>query len=577
MILPSVFVQIPAQSASLVPAKVSTSAQSVGRSDEIKAEPPIKSEIDNANQSQTVVSTSATAVANAAGHKITKDLSSTRPSVSIASTLSSSSSSSNSIIVTAPNLSTNVVNFLSPTECNNVTANLVTARPKVKCFKCELCPFMSISHDGYNNHVQTVHNNSDYTNVNATNRSFRNKILCPGCENVFYSKMSLKIHLVNDHQMSRSEISQLLESLFAKKTNLSNKCSSSVTGKTDAITVTASAMAAASVSTVTSTLTACMSTTGPNAIIEKGTEKQKIYLKNVEVLQNPRFIACEYNVQSTPPPTILSPSETQSECSSNLTDDIVTTDASIIIDEMNSFNQCMPNVRTFNQLDNNCLYQQHITNIEQTPFQMVSAAAAALSLRSSDCMNLNDTRECMPMNAISPIIDDAQSNRPDSGSSVKFSENFLNTDSNIWPIVSTIATTGNAADFTVYQSHMNLNQCLPSIRMLPSNPSSSSSSLILTPTPPPPPPPLSLVSSSSSSSALSSSLVKEKKKIYIKNIDILKEPLIKPVQTISLTDSNCRKNTLHLRTVDEVNLLIKVRKTSYIYDVINALNVQFNL
>lgn len=360
--------------------------------------------------------------------------------------------------------------------------------------------------------------------------------------------------------MSRSEISQLLESLFAKKPNA--KCATRVAGKANVVTATtlssssAAIATAALVETAPVTTMAIMATASASSSTEKGVEKQKIYLRNVEVLQNPRFNACEFNVQNTPP-TILSPSETQSECSSsNLTDEIVNADTSIIIDDMNSisFNR-MPNVcqrTTFNQLDSNCLYQQHITSIEQPSFQMVSAAAvAALSLRSSDCMNLNDSHnECMPMNAISPINDDTQSNhRPDSGSSVKFSENFLHTET-IWPITSTVATTANATDFTVYQSHMNLNQCLPSIRMLPSEPLSLSSS-----------------SSSSSpsvpSSALPSSMavlpaVKEKKKIYIKNIDILKEPLIKPVQTVSLTDSNCRKNTLHLRTVDEVNLLIKV-------------------
>lgn len=389
-----------------------------------------------------------------------------------------------------------------------------------------------------------MHNNRDQNHVNATNRSFRNKILCPGCENVFYSKMSLKIHLVNDHQMSRPEISQLLDSLFAKKNNHSGgKGSANATRNTNvsAALATASTTVTTTTSMAANMIPSSMVLTSPCAL-EKGMEKQKIYLKNVEVLQNPRFNACEFNVQNTPPPTILSPSETQSECSSNLTDDIVNTDTSIIIDEMNSFNR-MPVRTTFNQLDNNCLYQQHITSIEQTPFQMVSAAAAAAaaavaaqqSLRSNDCMNLNDNRDCM--NAISPIIDDAQSNRPDSGSSVKYSENFLNTE-NIWPITSnsTVAaptTTGNASDFTVYQStHMSLNQ-LPSIRMLPSDPTTTATSINL-PT------------------------MKEKKKIYIKNIDILKEPLIKPVQTVSLTDPNFRKNTLHLRTVDEVNLLIKV-------------------
>lgn len=451
MILPSVFVQIPTQNANLGPSK-SNASQSAK---EIKAEPPFKSEVDNANQSQAFLTA-----------RLNKDLSSTPESSSKNQTFSPTSTCTQS----------------------NLTANLVTARPKVKCFKCEQCPFMSISQDGYKNHIETVHN-SDRNDESISSRSFRNKILCPGCENVFYSKMSLKIHLVNDHQMSRPEISQLMESLFLKK-NASKSVSSSSEKSESA-----------------------------NISKAKGGGKQKIYLKNVEVLQNPRFNGCQFGGQNTPPPTVLSPSETQSECSSNLTDEIANNDGSIV--DGLSFNR-MP-VR--NQLDNNCMYP-HITNIEST-FSMVS------STQSHEYLNMTDNRERMPMNAISPIIeiasiDDPQANRPDSGSSVKFSENFLNTDQCIWPVSTTISSTSST---NFLYNHTNLDQ-QPNIKL--------SSNLNQTP----------------SVSPLPAAPLNERKKIYIKNIDILKEPLIKPTQTVSLTDSNCRKNTLHLRTVDEVNLLI---------------------
>lgn len=449
MILPSVFVQIPTQNANLVPSKANGS-QSAGRHEEIKAEPPIKSEIDNANQSHSVLTA-----------RTNKELASTSKTAKFSSTPTCSQSS--------------------------LTANLVTARPKVKCFKCEQCPFMSISQDGYNNHIQTVHYN-DQNNESASTRSFRNKILCPGCENVFYSKMSLKIHLVNDHQMSRPEISQLLESLFSKK-NQTTKFCATATNKTG---------------------TTSDGSTG------KGNEKQKIYLKNVEVLQNPRFNGCQFNSTS---PTILSPSEARS---SNL-DEVANNDGSIG-DELN-FDH-MPVRTTFNQLENNHLYQ-HITSIEST-YPMV---ASTQSIR-NECLNMTDNCERMPLNAISPVIeiasiDDPQANRPDSGNSVKFSEHFMNTDS-IWPI--TTLTTDDA-DYSYQSQYMHPNQ-QTNIKI--------SSNLNETP----------------SVSPLPSTPLNERKKIYIKNIDILKEPLIKPTQTVSLTDTNCRKNTLHLRTVDEVNLLI---------------------
>lgn len=486
MILPSVFVQIPTQNAAnLVPSRP-TASQS---SNEIKAEPSFKSEIDNSNQVQALVAS-----------KVNKDLPST-----------SGTTSKNQ-------------KFLNGCNQSNLTANLVTARPKVKCFKCEQCPFMSISQDGYNYHIQTVHNN-EQNSESASSQTFRNKILCPGCENVFYSKKSLKIHLVNDHQMSRPEISQLLESLFSKNKKTTSKCSNS-NDKTDSITLSPSP----SPTLIMTMTTANTTTTNPT---EKVAEKQKIYLKNVEVLQNPRFNSCQFGVQNTPP-TILSPSETQSECSSNLTDEMTNNDRSIV-DELNYNRISMPVHSTFNQLDSNCLFQHHITNNIETTFP--SMVATTQTLR-NECLNMTDNCERMPMNAISPIIeiapiDDSQANRPDSGSSVKFSENFMNTENICWP-TDTITTNNN--EYSYQMSHMNLNQQQPSIKI--------SSNLNITP----------------SVSPLSTVPLNERKKIYIKNIDILKEPLIKPTtsQTVSLNDSNCRKNTLHLRTVDEVNLLIKV-------------------
>lgn len=238
---------------------------------------------------------------------------------------------------------------------------------------------------------------------------------------------------------------------------------------------------------------------------------------------NTRFYNCKFA-----PPTILSPSETPSEYSSNLMEKIVANNASIV-HELNFYR--IPVRSTFNQIDDDCLYQ-HKTNIESS-FPMVPSSQ----------LHRND-RERMSMTAISPSIieiaqiDDPQANRPDSGSSVKFSENFMNTD-NIWS-TSAVTTSRNNS------SSCDGNFLCQSPAIFPNALSSMKISLNSNQTP--------------SVSPLPSTPLNERKKIYIKNIDILKEPLIKPAQTVSLTDSNCRKNTLHLRTVDEVNLLInKVR------------------
>lgn len=397
MILPSVFVQIPNQNATLAPSPKINS--SVRRQDEIKAEPPIKSEIDNNNQ-------------NKDGSRTTT----------------------------------------SPNTQSALAANLVTARPKVKCFKCEQCPFMSISQNGYNAHIETAHNNQN-DNESINNRKIRDKILCPGCENVFYSKTSLEIHLVNDHQMSRSDISQLLESLFSKNTIISDASTSNQNES--------------NVEKSVSSETATERWVG---------QSQKIYLKNVEVLLN-SDIAGEFGVQET---QSTNPSPIETASLSNSTDDLTTTNDSSGCGNFNLI--------TFNQSDNNnCLYES------QSNFPA-----------NSQIIESTNSHERIMLRNVSPLIEirsiDDVTKRPDSGNSIKFSDNFIDL-SNSWHPIS-------VANFSSYQTQ------------------SSSSSPVMIPV-----------------------CQNEKKKIYIKNIDILKEPN-------QITDSTYRRNTLHLRTVDEVNLLI---------------------
>lgn len=391
MILPSVFVQIPNQNTSLAPPpKVNSS---VRRQDEIKAEPPIKSEIDNNNQ-------------NKYGSRSTT----------------------------------------SPNTQSALAANLVTARPKVKCFKCEQCPFMSISQIGYNTHIETAHNNQN-DNQSTNNRKIRDKILCPGCENVFYSKTSLEIHLVNDHQMSRSDIGQLLESLLSKNTITTDESTSNQNESN--IEKSSSEMATE----------------------RRVGQNQKIYLKNVEVLLN-SDIAGEFGVQET---QLTNPSPIETTSLSNSPDDLTTNDNS----GCGNFN-----LITFNQSDNNsCLYET------QSNFPANSQIIESIN-----------SHERIMLRNLSPLIEirsiDDVTKRPDSGNSIKFSDNFVDT-CNSWQPIS-------MANFSSYQTQ------------------------------------------SSSSSPVCQN---EKKKIYIKNIDILKEPN-------QMADCTYRRNTLHLRTVDEVNLLI---------------------
>lgn len=128
------------------------------------------------------------------------------------------------------------------------TSSLVTARPKniaIKCLRCNICPFVSISPTALSEHITSQHQSDAAPK--------RKKIACPGCENVFYSRNSLQTHLSNDHEMTTTDIRVVLQSVFEG------------TDETDGMVATSSG-----------------STSAPGSA-----GKQKIYLKKVEVLINP--------------------------------------------------------------------------------------------------------------------------------------------------------------------------------------------------------------------------------------------------------------------------------------------------
>lgn len=238
VLLPNIFVQIPIHSSN-----TSIHSQPLRRNphqpnNEIKSE-PIKSEIDNPSlMSQNHANTNPNNVKSTTS----KESSHSQPQINVC-------------IGHQQQLQSSIID----------TSSLVTARPKnttIKCFKCTSCPFISISQSGLDQHVQANHrdNNGHMTIATTAQR----KLTCPGCENVFYCKKSLKTHLFNDHQMSQAEIRVLLQSLLLYDEDNFNE------GNTDTITTSATPNAAISGKIAADTPT-----------------KHKIYLKNVEVLKNP--------------------------------------------------------------------------------------------------------------------------------------------------------------------------------------------------------------------------------------------------------------------------------------------------
>lgn len=425
MLLPNVFVQIPANHLVAPPAPV-TKGPVARNYDEIKAEPPIKSEIENVQQQ------------NLAGQRFSnKDGDHPADNQFQRNHFAQPSSSSPTTTTTSS------------------SSTLVTARPKstaVKCFKCQLCPFMSISQLGYDGHMGNVHANQS-ENADDADKLLRKKILCPGCANVFYSKKSLKIHLANDHQMSSTEIKQLLESLFAQSKKSTSR-------------------------------------------------KQKIYLKNFEILKNPKFSSSQFarheNVNS-------------GKMIANGTN-VAQPTAEYLFDETHLNGD-------FGQTENRMC--DLIANLEPTysltDFTSVAESASSIS------------------DSVTVTPDDTMSVRPDSGNSIKYCDNLAMASNDGW------SNGNNHLHFQCYEQPT-------------SNWNFISEKTSTTDTTSPMP----------STSTFGGVCQNEKKKIFIKNIDILKEPLITPTnQSLSAAESTSgRKHMLHLRTVDEVNLMLSNKVSS---------------
>lgn len=62
-------------------------------------------------------------------------------------------------------------------------------------FGCNLCPFICTKDSKISDHIDSVHRSADQDNR-------RLQLKCPGCANVFYHKLSLRSHLIYDHEVN---------------------------------------------------------------------------------------------------------------------------------------------------------------------------------------------------------------------------------------------------------------------------------------------------------------------------------------------------------------------------------------
>ncbi|GLV36358.1 uncharacterized protein CBL_08850 [Carabus blaptoides fortunei] len=96
-------------------------------------------------------------------------------------------------------------------------------------FGCNLCPFICTKDSKISDHIKSVHTNKG--------SSKKPPMKCPGCSNIFYHKLSLRSHLIHDHEVGRSDINKIVNSIVydsvLRETNIDESNSVDSSSKKD--------------------------------------------------------------------------------------------------------------------------------------------------------------------------------------------------------------------------------------------------------------------------------------------------------------------------------------------------------
>lgn len=415
-----------------------------------------------------------------------------------------------------------------PTESNQtnlVTTTLVTARPKstIKCFKCKHCPFISILQSSLDEHEKKHSNGSDDENASTASKPNRKKLFCPGCDNVFYSRKPFKAHLLNDHQMNHDDSIIVLQSCLTQP----KKPPKGINGE------------------------------------------QKIYLKDVEVLKNPN--------PNTTTIVALAPEDGHFETNSFSSDSCLYSNG-IETEQQHDINTCID----LDDSDGNC---NVITgnNVNERPQPATEYFCNKIFVRNVDNLNnQNENGQCNYVGVNSFMLGNGHSSTATMQSNILTHNNIIQShnsqgslptfdfgfpnsfeDHNAglasmhydYGCIEPYST--NSYEHGTHLNPVNINTILTPIgkednfeylRQYPDDTISVASNEFDT----------GYITTTPSPGLSTTPIIRdERKKVFIKNIDILKKPIITTPSPLS----NNRKSTLHLRTVDEVNLMLinKVR------------------
>ncbi|XP_023294105.2 putative uncharacterized protein DDB_G0277255 [Lucilia cuprina] len=149
--------------------------------------------------------------------------------------------------------STNEKQSNSITNNNNIEEK---SSALLQIYKCSKCPYISLRETERDDHIASQHKEESVTKSEQLR-----PINCPGCSNIFYQQESLKIHLKLDHLMREEDVPKLLNTFIESKKKSNDDESN------------------ASLEIINKTLN--------TETTKEPIRKSRIYLKNVECLREP--------------------------------------------------------------------------------------------------------------------------------------------------------------------------------------------------------------------------------------------------------------------------------------------------
>lgn len=116
-----------------------------------------------------------------------------------------------------------------PTKNTNIEDNVKKKKENFEdmlYFVCNLCPFLCTKGSKITEHLENAHKNKNVITLP--------QLKCPACANIFYHKLSLRSHLIHDHGVGNSDLSQIIQAViyYSNKKSKEKKSSEKSSPKT---------------------------------------------------------------------------------------------------------------------------------------------------------------------------------------------------------------------------------------------------------------------------------------------------------------------------------------------------------